>query len=92
MLNFQWVPGHAGSPGNKHADSFLKTGSFLLSAMVPGSSAQLSPKLVTPSITNGDGTFPYSSSHLNCLVPTVSPELSVSHAPYALIFSHSLPR
>ena len=42
-------------------------------AMVPCPSLQLSPKLVTPSITNGDSTFPHSPSHLNCSVPTVSP-------------------
>ena len=37
------------------------------------STPQLSPKPVTPSITNEDVTFPH-SSHLNCPVPTVSPE------------------
>ena len=41
--------------------------------MVPRPSPQLSPKLVTPSITNGDVTFLHSPSNLNCLVPTISP-------------------
>ena len=36
-------------------------------------SPQLFPKLVTPSVTNGDVTFPHSSSHLNGPIPTVSP-------------------
>ena len=51
-------PGHAGIPGNKHADSLLKAGTSLNTAMVPGSSPQLFPKLVSPGVTNGDVTFP----------------------------------
>ena len=80
ILNFQSVTGHAGIPENKHADSLLKAGASLPTAKVPCPSPRLLPKLVTPSITNRDVTFPHSSSHLNCPVPTVSPlELVLLH-------------
>ena len=71
ILNFQWVFGHAGIPGN--ADSLPKPGTSLATAMVPGSSPQLLTKLVTPSVANGDVTFPHSPSHLNCPISTVTP-------------------
>ena len=41
--------------------------------MVPYSSPQLLPKLVTYSVTNGDVTFRHSPSHLNCPISSVSP-------------------
>ena len=53
-------PDHAGIPGNEHVDSLRKGGISLATAMVPCSSPQLSPKLVKPSVTNGDFTFPHS--------------------------------
>ena len=71
ILNFQCVLGHAGILGNKHADSFRKTGASLTTSMVPCPSPQLLPKLVTHSMTNGDVTFPHSSSHFNCFIATV---------------------
>ena len=81
ILNFQWVPGHVGTTGKKHADSLPKDKTFLATAMVPCSSTQLLPKLVTSSVTNGDVTFPHSPSHLNCPISTVSPlELVVSRS------------
>ena len=45
---------------------------FLPTAMVPCFSPQLSRKLVTSSVTNGDVTFPHSPFHLNCPISTVS--------------------
>ena len=72
ILTFQWVPGHAGTLGNKHADSLPKAGTYLPTAMVPCSSPLLLAKLVTPRVTNGSVTFPHFSSHLNCPIPTVS--------------------
>ena len=62
-----------GIPGNKHAQSRHNVGTFLATAMVRCSSPQLLPKLVTPSVTNGDVIFLNSFSHLNCPIPTVSP-------------------
>ena len=73
------VPGHAGIVGNKHADSLCKAGTSLATAVVPCSSPQLLPKLVTFSVTNGDVTFPHSLSHLNFRISTVSSYWS-SHA------------
>jgi len=35
VLSFQWVPGHAGRPGNKQADSLAKTGAILSVTHVP---------------------------------------------------------
>ena len=49
--------------------------------MVPCPFSQLSPKPVTPRITNRDVTFPHSPSNLNCTVPTVSPEQLVLSGP-----------
>ena len=66
-------PGHAGIPGNKHALSVHNAGTSLPTVMVSCSSLLLLPKLVTPSVTNEDVTFPHYPSHLNCPIPTVSP-------------------
>ena len=80
-LNFQWVPGDAGIPRNKHAESLPKVGASLPTAIVTFPSSQLSLKPVTPSITNEDVTFPHSPSHLICSVPTVSTEELVLSRP-----------
>ena len=47
ILNFQWVPGHAGT-GTKHANSFSKTEASMPTATVAYPSPQLSPKPVKP--------------------------------------------
>ena len=73
ILNFQWVPGQAGTPGNKHGDSLPKAGTSLVTAMVPGFSPQLFPKFVTRCVTNGNITFPHSPSYFNCFIATVFP-------------------
>ena len=52
--------------------SLPKVGASLSTAIVPCPSAQLLPKLVTPSVTNEDVTFPHAPSHLKFPVPTVS--------------------
>ena len=79
ILNFQWVPGHAVIPGNKHADFLPKAGTSQPTAMVPCSSPQLLPKFFTPSVTNREVAFQHSPSHLNYSIPTVSPfELALS--------------
>ena len=49
------------------------------------------PKTVTPSITNGDVTFPHSPSHLNRPIPTVFLEELVLSCPISFELSHSLP-
>ena len=67
------VPGHASIPGNKPADSLPKARDSHPTAMVSSPPPLLSPKLVTPSITNEDVAFLQSPSHLNCPVPRVSP-------------------
>ena len=68
------VPGHAGIPGNKHADSLSKAGASLPASFVLCPSPQLSPKPVTTTVTNGDVAFSHFFYHLNCTLPTVSPE------------------
>ena len=92
ILNFQWVPGHAVIPGNKHADSLSKAGTSPPIAMVSCSSPQLLPKLVTPSVTNREIAFQHSPPistipFLQCLRSNWP-----SHAPFALSFPPSPPR
>ena len=85
------VSGHAGIPGNKRTDSLPKARTSLVTAMVPYSSPELLPKLVTPSVINNDVTFSHFSSYPNCLIPTISLSKWFSPTPYALSFPPSLP-
>ena len=91
-FRLQSFPGHAGSLGNNHADSLPKAGASPPTAMVPCPSPQLSPKLVTPGITNGDFTFPHSPSHFNGPVPTVSPLELVLSRPTCFELSAFVPK
>ena len=69
ILNFQWVPGYAGVPGNTHADSLPKAGASL-PCQLQWSFVPLPAIAKTryTRITNGYVTFPHSPSHFNCPV------------------------
>ena len=55
-LSFQWVPGHAGLPGNEKADLLAKTGASLPTDAIPSPLPQLLPKSVIPNTAIGDVT------------------------------------
>ena len=57
-LSFQWVPGHAGLPGNEKADLLAKTGASLPTDAIPCPLPQLLPKSVIPNTAIGDVTSP----------------------------------
>ena len=57
-LSFQWVPGHAGLPGNEKADLLAKTGASLPTDAIPSPFPQLLPKSVIPNNAIGDVTSP----------------------------------
>ena len=57
-LSFQWIPGHAGLPGNENAYLLAKTGASLPTDVIPCPLPQSLPKSVTPSTTIGDVTYP----------------------------------
>ena len=55
-LSFQWVPGHAGLPGNEKADLLAKTGASLPTDAIPSPLPHLLPKFVIPNTAIGDVT------------------------------------
>ena len=55
-LSFQWVPRHAGLPGNEKADLLAKTGASLPTDAIPSPLPQLLPKSVIPNTAIGDVT------------------------------------
>ena len=57
-LSFQWVPGHAGLPGNENADLLAKAGASLPTDAIPFPLPQSLPKSVIPNTTIGDVTSP----------------------------------
>ena len=57
-LNFQWVPGHAGLPGNEKAELLAKAGASLPTDAIPCSLPQSLRKLVISSTAIGDVTSP----------------------------------
>ena len=57
-LSFQWVPGHAGLPGNEKADLFAETGASLTTDAIPCLFPQLLPKSVISNTAIGDVTSP----------------------------------
>ena len=60
-LSFQWVPGHAGLPGNEKADLLAKAGASLPTDAIPCPlPPQSLPKSVIPNTTIGDVTSPTS--------------------------------
>ena len=92
ILNFQWVPGHAGSPGNKHADSLHKAGPLCLLRW---------SHIPLPSYCQN---FLHPESQMETSYFHIPPPISTlpmlqflrwnwsSHAPNALSFPPSLPR
>ena len=57
-LSFQWVPRHAGLPGNRKADLLAKTSASLPTDAIPSPLPQLLPKPVIPNTAIGDVTSP----------------------------------
>ena len=71
-LSFQWVPGHAGLPGNVKADLLAKTGASLPTDAIPCPLPPVIAKLRYSQYHNWRRHI--SHSHLNFQVPEVSSE------------------
>ena len=72
ILSFQWVPGHAGLPGNKKADLLAKAGASLPTDAIPCSLLPVVAKVRYFQYHNWRRHI--SHSHLNFQVPEVSSE------------------
>ena len=78
-LSFQWVPRHAGLPGNEKADLLAKTGASLLTDAIPCPLPPVIAKVRYSQYRNWRRHI--SHSHLNFQVPEVSSEeLLLSHS------------
>ena len=71
-LSFQWVPGHAGLPGNEKADLLAKTGASLPTDAIPSPLLPVIAKVRYSQYRNWRRHI--SHSHLNFQVPEVSSE------------------
>ena len=71
-LSFQWVPGHAGLPGNEKADLLAKTGASLPTDAIPSPLPPVIAKVRYSQYRNWRCHI--SHSHLNFQVPEVSSE------------------
>ena len=71
-LSFQWVPGHAGLPGNEKADLLAKAGASLLTDAIPCPLPPVVAKVRYSQYHNWRRHI--SHSHLNFQVPEVSLE------------------
>ena len=71
-LSFQWVPGHAGLPGNEKADLLAKTGASLPTNAIPSPLLPVIAKVRYSQYRNWRRHI--SHSHLNFQVPEVSSE------------------
>ena len=71
-LSFQWVPGHAGLPGNEKADLLAKTGASLPIDAIPSPLLPVIAKVRYSQYRNWRRHI--SHSHLNFQVPEVSSE------------------
>ena len=69
-LSFQWVPGHAGLPGNEKADLLAKTGASLPTDAIPCPLPLVIAKVRYSQYRNWRRHI--SHSHLNFQVPEVS--------------------
>ena len=70
-LSFQWVPGHAGLPGDEKAGLLAKAGASLPTDAIPCPLPQSLPKSVIPNTTIVNWRRHTSHSHLNFQVPEV---------------------
>ena len=78
-LSFQWVPGHAGLPGNEKADLLAKTGTSLPTDAIPSPLPPVIAKVRYSQYRNWRHHI--SHSHLNFQVPEVfSEELLLSRS------------
>ena len=81
-LSFQWVPAHAGLPGNEKADLFAKTGASLPTDAIP---SPLSPVIVKVRYSQYRNWRRHiSHSHLNFLAPKSLRRNSFFLAPFAV--------
>ena len=71
-LSFQWVPGHAGLPGNEKADLLAKTGASLPTDAIPSPLLPVIAKVRYSQYRNWRRHIYH--SHLNFKVPAVSSE------------------
>ena len=71
-LSFQWIPGHAGLPGNEKADLLAKTGATLPTNTIPSPLPPVIAKVRYSQYRNWRRRI--SHSHLNFQVPEVSSE------------------
>ena len=72
ILSFQWVPGHAGLPGNEKADLLAKAGASLPTDAIPCPLPPVVAKVCYSQYHNWRRHI--SHSHLNFQVPEVSSE------------------
>ena len=83
ILSFQWVPGHAGLPGNEKADLLAKAGASLPTDAI---SCPLPPVVAKVYSQYHNWRRHISHSHLNFQVPKVSSENFSFLAPFAVSF------
>ena len=84
-LNFQWVPGHAGLPGNENANLLAKAGVSLPTDAIPCPLPPVIPKSVISSTTIRDVTS------LTPILTTKSPKSLRRNCSFLALFAVSFP-